>query len=393
MARRVRGRRGGDWLDGIWALASSPAVPAIALTIAGAILTTAAWSGAPEATTSTWWTAPTQSPDALRSATALLLACAPLALIALLSRRRDVSARAEVDIDLLVGGDAAEDALDQERLAWAPRLGLGLMVAGAAVSIGAFLSIQSGSPSTLSSLPVGKTIEFVEGAVLGKPVRLMLPRRVKATRLEMGERGALMGISFSTPGEDPTEEQQLTVGESVVLDGLRLTFVGTREDSTMLRAVISGTSEQTIQVGAGEGESFKVTPEGPEYTIRQMTLNHLGVMGPAVQVEDPDGDARWIFMRQPSEDLGPAYDAPLRLDRFETRRAPVIAVAPARPSWPPMAAGGIFVAGLGMLLMFVEITRRGGRTGGFASLNGAGFIAASFGPYAGSPTTSADEEE
>ncbi len=374
-SRRARQRRAPQtgalpaWTLTLWAqLMRAPAAGG-ALVIAGALIGLAPWAQRTALLSGTWWSAPTSHPSWLRLALVAIAVSAPMLIGALWRRRAgdgvspDLRAVASVDADAPIKGASSW-------LAWA---GLALMLSGALLGVGLWAQVQRGVPPTLAQVSVGPTVEFVEGRVDGEPMQLMLPRRLTVKDLKM-TRPAQLTLAMSRPKEDPMPDQVLGEGESVEVDGVRMTFVGIGEDPQRLRAILRGRDEASIEVAAREGDTIRVTLDGPEYTVKQITAHFAGNMGPAVQLEAEATGAFWLFGRQPTRADAIALNTHgLRLERLETLPTAALTIAPAQPLEALIAACVLFLLGVAACFVVPHVERVGPR--GMSSLTEAGALA------------------
>jgi len=343
-----------------------PGVVGGALILAGLALVAAPWLVAPDLHSRTFWSKPLTSPDALRLSV-MMTALAIGVMVALAWKRYahgvdDTSEHARITEDARVG---LVDAELLESRGWlVPMVGLTLMVLGSALGLGSWLALQREVPATEASIPLNKETEAVAATVGGKPMQLMLPRRITVTRIEAGTPGDLEDPSrvtarFALPKQEDVPEETIVAGESLDVEGTRFTFVGIREDKRSVRAIIGGRGDQAIQQRVTKGESFRVALDGPTYTLDDLTANYLGRMGPAIQVSSPETGSLWVFQRDAREDLGAQGTmSALDLQRIETSVGAVFTVAPALPFWPLITAGALFVLGLAGLLGAPDLVRR-----------------------------------
>lgn len=376
------------WLELLWERGVRSAWLGLIIAIAGGIMIAAPLAAMPSRIDKSWWARGFQSPDMLQVSAILLAGCVPL-LIGLWVRRSNAPV---ADLRLDQSHDLPISSMRNTQLALAAALGL--MLTGAIGVSVVWVGLQRGVPPAEVLLPQDATTEHVIGQVRGKPVKVMLPRRASVEI--SGEIDApVVDLTLSRPKEEGVEPQQLTIGEFVEVDDTRLTFVGLADDPNNLRAVITGTSGQSIQALASKGQEFKVSLDGPTYTVIDLSLNYIGAMGPAVQVE-PDNDEPpfWLFLRQPTGELKDPFTHGLRLDRIETSTAAAFTFGPVVPFEPLVTFSVIFVLGLGLLLGVPEqrpANRR--RRVGLASLNEAGALAESFALSTMSDADLASEEE
>ena len=369
-SRAAMARRG--WVDILWDLLVTPRVVGGLLLLAGIGIMGSPWGRLPKRIAPQWWEWAFQSAESLQVVVLLLTAALPLA-IGVWLRSKDAATGA--DVVLCQAPEREHDGLSMASKA--PFFGILLMGIGALGALGLWLSIQQDVPPTRAAFSVGEKEEYVMARVGGRPVRMMLPRRVEVTDLRWDDKPGA-SVEFSKPGQQDVSAQPVELGQSVEVGGKRFTFVGIQEDPEALRAVIASNRPNTIPVVTRKGEKFKVSLDGEEFRLIDMEINYIGVMGPAVQVQrEGEGNAPfWVFMRRPGKGFGDALPHGLTLDRLETAPAAVFTVAPVMPFEPLIAFVGCFVLGLGMLLTFPGVQRRGKR--GLTSLNEAGALAQSY---------------
>lgn len=340
--------------------------------IAGSLLLLAPFARLPARLPPRWFEEAMQSAQTLQVAVLLLATSLPL-LLGLWFRRRDDAQWP----DVVLSRSSAEDATSTGWQAYLPALSLGLLALGALGVVGVWLSIQRDVPAARAPFSLEQKTEFVSARVGGRPVSLMLPRRVQVSELVWSTQEVpSVSVSFSRPGQqDLATPQKLELGQSVDVGGKRFTFSGIQEDTSLLRAVLSSSAPNTIPASGTVGSSIKLAIDGPSFTVRDMQLNYLGLMGPAVQLESEQTGAFWVFMRAPKQKIF-AHD--LTLERLETAPAVIMTIAPVAPFEPLVVFGLVFIAGLGLLLTLPHTRRHGKRA--LVSFNEAGALAASFAP-------------
>lgn len=330
-AQRRRQRKASSssmvWVEQIWDYVTHPALLGGMLTVAGVLTMSAPWLKIPSRQVPGWWALPVQATDVLQVSVLLGVLVAALG--------------AGLCIHAMSG------SRDNER----KRLLASVLVmgAGAIGCVGCWLSLQSEVPATQASFSIGKQVEYIVGRVRGEPVRVMLPRRVKVDKL-VATSPASLTFTLNRPKQSDAKPTTLAVGESVDVEGTRFTFIGSGVDGQQLQGVIAGASAQSIAAAARKGSTVRVTLDGPEYDVKDISLNYMG-MGPAVQLEVEDSGAFWVFSRQ-SEESARAFDHGLQLLRVESMPAAVMTVGPVRAFEPLAIFGGLFILGLGGLLLW-----------------------------------------
>ena len=370
----------------LWDLLVTPRAIGVLVLLAGLGMMGSPWGRLPKRTAPQWWEWAFQSADSLQVVVLLLTAAVPLTVgLWLRSRAANVGA----DVVLCESPGSAYNG--RSMVSKASLIGVVLMCVGALGALGLWLSIQQDVPPTRAAFSVGEKEEFVMARVGGRPVRMMLPRRVEVTDLRWDDTPGA-SVEFSKPGQQEVAPQRIDLGQSVEVDQKRFTFIGIQEDPDALRAVIASSKPNTIPVVTRKGDTFKVALDGDEFRLVDMELNYIGAMGPAVQLqregEGEDTSPFWVFMRRPDKKYGDAFEHGLTLERLETAPAAIFTVAPVMPFEPLIGFAACFVLGLGMMLTFPGVQRRGKR--GLVSLNEAGALAQSFAPV--SPDAMTEEE-
>ncbi len=273
----------------------------------------------------------------------------------------------QIVILLVVGASVlGAGALVQSWLSGQGRKGFGALRFAALGSAGlgiiglvaSWLSLQTDVPATQAYFGLGQQVEHVVGKVRGKAVKIMLPQRVKVVSLDQNSEGqALLKMELTRPKQREVEPTPLQVGESITVDQTRFTFVGTGADVQQLRAILVGAGEQSIEAVARKGGTVRVTLDGPEYDVMDISLNYMG-MGPAVQLESEETGAFWVFARAGKDQV---FSQKLRMLRVENMPAAVMTVGPARPFEPLVASGLLLVLGLGGLMLLGSGHTRGSR--------------------------------
>ncbi len=327
--RHQRGARSSDslgWVDQLWDYVTHPGLLGAVASIAGVMLMSAPWLKLPTRKLPDWWALPVQATDVLQVSvllgTLVGVLGAGLCIKAFMERRGE-------DVRVM-----------------ASLLTMGIGIAGC---VGCWLSLQSDVPATQATFGIGQQVEYVVGRVRGEPVRIMLPRRVKVDKL-VATQPASLTLTLNRPKQRDASPQTLAVGESVEVDGMRFTFIGSSVDTQQLQGVVAGSSSQSIAAAARKGSTVRVTLDGPEYEVKDISLNYIG-LGPAVQLGTEDLGSFWVFERQ-REQSARAFDHGLQLMRVESMPAAVMTVAPVRHFEPLAIFGGVFALGLGGLLLW-----------------------------------------
>lgn len=304
-----RRRRTQRWLMTL----ANPAVAAASLVLAGVMALYAA-AGAPG------WQSAGPMPQ-VGSATALLLS---LAAASMAMRWTTLKGRSELGA-----------------------LGVGAMVLGGAVLAGGWLTGHGTLPVGELVLPMHETRQAYEVKQGSRQVDVMLPLRMTLESVVLGAEPSI-DLTFSRLGPDGVPPQTLGVGESLDVSGLRFAFVGLVTDTEVYRAVVRSQEENTIPAAGVVGDSLSLAINGPSYEVVATTSNYLDAMGPAVQLEDSEGQRFWVFEElevEPRPELG----AGLWLDELQEVPAAVIRVSPVRPFGVLGVGAGLCVAGFLLL--------------------------------------------
>ncbi len=278
---------------------------------------------------------------------------------------------------------------------WLGRIGVVLMAVGSLLITGDWLSSHRVIPAGELVLPLHETVESVEVTQGVRTVDVMLPLRTTLRGLDLGAEEPVAEIQFSRPGQDHGTPREFAPAQSLDIDGLRFVFSGFAEDTTRLRALISSPDAETIDVAGVPGDEIQLSVDGPTYRIVDATTDYLdvfapapnidearaqlmllaqgyplGVMGPAVQLEDERGQKFWIYQRAPVEDV-PGVDANLRLDELHEVPSAVMTVTSVRALWPFALGLILFIIGWTLLFVFPErfVRRRRDGTVWIWSLN------------------------
>ena len=322
-------------VDRLWGALVRPEVLGGALLVSGALAMCAPFFKLPARKAASFFSDPVQATDLLQIVILLGVAVVVLGLGALLQ-----------------GWLGSRQSVVRQRI-------LAILVAGlgAVGVLATWLSLTTDVPATQATFGVGEQVEYVVGKVRGKPVRIMLPQRVKVLSIERPDEeavstSALLTFELTRPKQRDAAPNTLQVGASIDVEGTRLTFVGTGSDVKQLRAVLTGKGEQSIEVAAKKGDTVRVTLDGPEYEVKDISLNYMG-MGPAIQLAAPEQGAFWVFGRVPEAkgEVAPSpFSHDLRLLRLESVPAAVMTVGPVRPFEPLVASGALLLLGVGGLM-------------------------------------------
>lgn len=384
MARRRRRRRGdrrteqGGAIDRIWSYATDIRMPGLFALLAGVLLASTPWTRTPDPLVVSWWDSPLYLPDALSVAAGLAAVAVVLLLGTMWNRFQmasdpDLADSATADVSVDRTDDADEGESSRPWFAWAGAL---CMFAGITVVVGYWFYAQQQLGTARVPVSVGETIEQYTLPYGQKGLKVMLPLRVRVADLERKEGELVANVQLYSAGEDPPSPQGIAAGSGVELGDFRLTFVGMQPDGTKLRAVLESDEADTIKAVASEDESFRLSLDGPEYKVLDISRNYLGVMGPAVKVRAPKVGEFWVFQRASDAQVPPELDHSIVLDRLQTQPAAVFAVAKAQPFWPISLGGTLFVLGFALLIVFPErIVRRNDGQTRLWSFNEAGRLA------------------
>ncbi|QDG54215.1 hypothetical protein FIV42_26770 [Persicimonas caeni] len=366
MARRRRRRRGdrgaeqGGLIDRVWTYATDVRTPGIFMVLAGVLLASTPWTRTPDPLVVSWWDSPLYLPDPLGVAAGLASVAAVLLLGTMWNRYRLASdpdlaetATPDASVQLTDGDDVGE-----ARRPWFAWAGALCMLSGIAVVVGYWFFAQQMLGTARVPVAVGETIEHYTLPYGQKGLKVMLPLRVRVDGLERKE-GLVANVQLFKAGQEPPSPQGVPAGSGVEMGDFRLTFVGMQPDATKLRAVLQSSAPNTIPAVASEGDSFRLSLDGPEYKVLEVSQNYLGVMGPAVKVSAPKVGEFWVFQSASQAKVPPDLEHSIVLDRLQTQPAAVFAVAKAQPFWPLSLGGTLFVLGFALLIVFPErISRR-----------------------------------
>lgn len=382
------------WVSWLWEALVRPSTIGGMITIAGAVLIAAPWLNSPKKLSTTWWSAPLQNLDVLLIAMLVLAFALPLSAGLWINLQHMKKGQRPIinDIDLTTEPDEAPNTLAQKL---AP-FGVVLMVAGVLTGVVPWVFMQRDVLPTQAPFAVGKSTEYVTARISGRPLRLMLPQRVMISNIKM-KAPQEVTLTISKPKQNDVPKQTLKARESIDVEGKRLTFVGLTEDARNLRAIIAGSTKQSIETTGRIGEKIRVTLDGEGYEVKNISRNYMGAMGPAVQLTSEKTGDFWIFERQPKPGLGKGLGNGLKVVRLETLPAAIFTVGPAVPFWPLIVAGILFVLGAGLFFGMPHALAFDGKRRRWTSLNEAGRFAEQFGvdheDHANPTHLSMEEEE
>lgn len=276
-----------------------------------------------------------------------------------------------------------EEPPELGRQVWLGRLGLVLMVAGALVVVGDWLSAHRAVPAGELVLPLNESMETVEVTQGARSVDVMLPLRTTLRGLRLGD-DPVAEVQFARPDQQGVAPREFRPAQSLDIDGMRFVFSGFATETTRLRAVLSSPDENTIEAAGVAGDEIQLSVDGPIYRIVDATTDFLdvfapapnvdeaqaqlmlmaqgyplGVMGPAVQLEDEQGRTFWVFQRSGlGQDIS-GVEQNLRLDELQEVPSAVMTITDVRPIWPFSLGIVLFVIGWALLFGFPErIIRR-----------------------------------
>lgn len=362
MSRRSRRRRRrsgatqGGLLAKAWSIATDLRAPGLLLLACGIILLVTPWTRTPDPLVVSWWDSSTYLPDAASVAAGFGAAALVLLLGVLLNRYRLASSpsvqQARTPDESIDAGRQAADIEESGRanLAWA---GVACLVSGIALVVGYWFVAQQDIGAARVPIAIGQTIEHYTVPMGGQGLKVNLPMRVRLSALDGGDE-PVASVQIFEAGETPPSPQKLPAGAGLELDDLRLTFTGMKPDAAKLRAVFASDAADTIKASAGKGESFRVSLDGDEYKVLEVSNNYMGVMGPAAKVRAPKIGEFWVFQRAGDADVGADLGHHLRLEAVQTQPAAVLTIARKQPFWPISLGGTLFILGFALLIVFPE---------------------------------------
>ncbi len=343
-------------IDRAWSVLTDVRVPGLLLLASGTVLMASPWMHTPDPLVVSWWESTLHLPSTLGVAAGLAAAGLVLMLGVLFNRYRmatDPDAQTKASPDALINVGAVVDDVEESgaaNLSWA---GVACMVAGIALVVGYWFTVQQSVGAARMPLTIGQTAENYAVPFGNKEMKVNLPLRVRLSALRAGDH-PVASLQMFQAGQKPPAAQKIEAGSGVELKNLRLTFTGIAPDSSKLRAVFGSDKPNTITAGAAKGDSFRVSLKGPKYKVLDVTDNYMGVMGPAAHIRAPKVGDFWVFQRQADADVAPKLGHSIRLERVQTQPAAIFTVAPRRPFWPLSAGGTLFIIGFAMLIVFPE---------------------------------------
>lgn len=362
-SRRRKGRasKGNSiWIDRFWNYLVRPRPVGTLVAVAGLSVLAGPTVAVPARLTHGWWSTAFHFDDVTRAGSALIAVAAVLATAALWRRIRGES---PADVD----GDGPQ----RERLTnLAPALGLFLMGTAVCLSLGTWWASQARFPVSKVSLPVTTKVESYPAIDVRGSVKRMLPHRMQVLEVQPEQGAARLGFTTAAKPDDVIEET-VRVNAPVDVDGIRYAVVGVEYDERVPRAILESGKEGTIPAAALKGETVRFAPDGPEFQVRQIVMDYLNALGPAVELENEEYGRFWVFQR--AHPLGENFSAPyeIRMQGLET--APVAVLTIGEAPDVDLAAGlaVLFVVGLGLFLGFDERRRA---LNGVTSMNAASVL-------------------
>lgn len=342
-ARRKRtGRSSGEnaksiWLERVWQFAVRPEFVGVLLLVAGLVVILAPTAAVPQEISHGWWVAAYRFADAVQAGTSLT----SIAFVAAAA--------------MLVAAWAARRGGGRARLV--PLIGTALMGAGVFMGVFVWFGSQASLPTSRVAVPPGQTIQAFPAIESGRAFKVMLPVRVHL--LSVSPDAARATVELRKPGEDEGIKNDIFVGDPLPINEFRLALVGLEMDPRIRSAVLG--AADGIDVRGTVGTKVRFTPDGPEYEIKAISLNYVGAMGPAVELESEERGRFWVFQRD-SQLEEPLND--IRLRRLETSPVAVFAVSKGDHRQLAALAAILFVLGLAL---FVLASDRG-----ISSLNESG---------------------
>lgn len=228
--------------------------------------------------------------------------------------------------------------------------GLAVFGLGVVTSVGAWFAPLLDRPIGRLRLGGGEAQTY-EAPVSGERMDVMLPFRLTLEDLVLEKNRTAVQVGIARAGSDSPRSETLRPGQPLEAERLRLTPVGLAPEAGGLRAVVGSRREKTIQGAAAVGGTFRLRPDGPRYTVRDIEENYMQALGPAAEIESEEHGRFWVFRRGSNEDSGPEFLHDLYLQ--DVRRTPGVefVVSGAGPIWPTGLGGGLVVGGLALLAM------------------------------------------
>ena len=293
------------------------------LCVAGIVVMLTPTATVPQDPSQGWWVAAYRFTNAVQGGMTLLVAAAIAAAAMLVS------------------------ALQTRRRTWAPVASLALMFTGILLGVTTWFFGQADVPTSRVAIAPGQTIEAYPAIESGRAFKVMLPLRIYVSEVDSTLGKAI--IELRKPGEDTGIRNDIFVGDPLDVNGFQIALIGMELDPRSRSAVL--TSEGGIERRAAMNSKVRFVPDGPEYEVRKLSLNYLGVMGPAAEIADPDGDVFWVTQRDS------ALEKPLtdvRLVRLETAPVPVFAITKTPAGQMVPVAAVVFAIGMVMFLFVRE---------------------------------------
>jgi len=253
-----------------------------------------------------------------------------------------------------------------------PTLGATGMLLGATTMVAVWCLVQAAGPTGSVVLAPGAKTEGFQSRIAGEEIEVMFPLRLHLRSLDP-EGTPSVKVAFSTPDRDPFGQRRLLSGEPVDIEGFRVAPVGLSTEQGSLQATLRSRRDETIPATVGEGETFQLRPDGPEYQVRKIVKNYIDAVGPAVQLEAEQKGRFWVFTDSESDRPRPDVGHQMYVDSLQKAPGVLFRVTPAFPLWPMGVGGGLFVIGLALVLAFPERVRhRLDADGRIRSFNDAG---------------------
>lgn len=314
------------WLDRVWNFVTRPWLVGVLLLVAGLVIVLAPTASVPSSPSHGWWIAAYRFSNAAQGSMTLTVAAACFA--------------AAIALQIFRTG--------RER-PWLPQLAVILMGAGIFGGLLTWFVAQADVPTSRVAVAPGQTIDAYPAIESGRAFKVMLPTRIFIASVDADAGRAT--IELRKPGEDSGIANDVFVGDPLELAGYRIALVGLELDPRIRSAVL--TAPGGIERRASAKSKVKFIPDGPEYEVRNIVVNYLGVMGPAVELAGPDGDIFWVTQR------GSELDRPfheIQLLRLESAPVPVFALTKTEAGTAAPTAALVFV--LGLVLFLVARDRR-----------------------------------
>jgi hypothetical protein len=206
-------------------------------------------------------------------------------------------------------------------------------------------------PPSRITVPAQQKVEAYPAITATSSVKVMLPSRVFVRGVDVQEQTA--SLEFLRVGEEEGQGQIQTLRafDPVEIRGFRWSVLGIEYSDAVLAAVVEPTKDGAIPAMGTVGDTLQFEIEGPTYRVTGITRNYLGVLGPAVELENDEFGKFWLFARAHRGKAAPDFAHGLRLDRIERAPVAILAVseAPAQNLLP--VAGILFIVGLALFLL------------------------------------------